>query len=501
MTERSHALHQVRLLPRLAGQLVRAALTLVLTAGAIAWVDPGLAVGAFLAAGLALGLPLAFNPLLSELDLRVRTHAGALSRFYLDALLGLTAVRAHGAERAVRREHESLLVEWVRASRRLLRCVVIVEGLQILAGFGLAGWLLLLHAGRLSDAGGALLLAYWALNLPVLGEEIALLARQYPIQRNVILRLLEPLGALDDEDQRIRHESDGKPFQDVGQAFQPDTPRQAGKPDLRRGIAVTFEGVTVRAAGQTILEDVQAHIAPGRQVGIVGASGAGKSSLAGLLLGWHRAAVGRVLIDGEPLDAARLDRLRAETAWVDPAVQLWNRSLAQNLLYGARTAGDQEVAEVIQQADLYRLLPRLPDGLQTVLGESGGLLSGGEGQRVRLGRALVRSAARLVILDEPFRGLDRDKRRELLQRVREIWQGATLLCITHDVSETLDFEQVLVIERGRVVEDDAPQCLAANPASRYRALLDAENAVRQGLWASAVWQRLWLEDGRLQQKG
>jgi ATP-binding cassette subfamily B protein len=510
MAERSHALHQVRLLPRLAGQFIRAALTLVLTATAIALVDPGIALGAFLAAGVAIGLPLAFNPLLSEMDLRVRTHTGALSRFYLDALLGLTPVRAHGAERAVRREHESLLVEWVRASRRLLGWVVIVEGLQIVAGFGLAGWLVLLHASRLSDAGGALLLAYWALSLPVLGEEIALLSRQYPIQRNIILRLLEPLGALDD-DKVTRWQDDKVTECDAGRKDQPATAQSPCHPVTlspchlvtqspghpAKGVAVTFEAVTVRAAGQTILKDIDFHIEAGRQVAVVGASGAGKSSLAGLLLGWHRAAAGQVLVDGEVLDSTRLDRLRGEMAWVDPAIQLWNRSLAQNLLYGNQTAGEREMGEVVQQADLYRVLPRLPDGLQTPLGESGGFLSGGEGQRVRLGRALVRSAARLVILDEPFRGLDREKRRELLQRVRQIWQGATLLCITHDVGETLDFERVLVVDQGRVVEDGPPECLAAKPASRYRDLLDAETAVRKGLWSSAVWQRLWLEDGRL----
>jgi ATP-binding cassette subfamily B protein len=197
MAERSHAIHQIRLLPRLLGQFSRTALALLITATAIAWIDPDSLLPAVLAAGMAIALPLAFNPLLAEMDLRVRTHSGALSRFYLDALLGLAAVRAHGAERAVRREHESLLVEWVRASRRLLRWVVVVEGLQIVAGFGLAGWLVLLHASHFSDAGGALLLAYWALSLPVLGEELALLARQYPMQRNVMLRLLEPLGALE----------------------------------------------------------------------------------------------------------------------------------------------------------------------------------------------------------------------------------------------------------------------------------------------------------------
>jgi ATP-binding cassette subfamily B protein len=199
MAERSHAIYQIRLLPKLAGSFARSALTLVITAGAIAWADPRVAPLAFLSVGSALLLPILFNPLLRELDLRVRTHAGALSRFYLDGLLGLAAVRAHGAEAAVRREHESLLVEWARASRHLLRWVVVVEGLQLLAGFGLAGWLLLLHAGRLSDTGGALLLAYWALSLPVLGEEIALAARQYPTHRNVVLRLLEPLGAPEEE--------------------------------------------------------------------------------------------------------------------------------------------------------------------------------------------------------------------------------------------------------------------------------------------------------------
>src|SRR6185503_5349512 len=90
------------------------------------------------------------------------------------------------------------------------------------------------------------------------------------------------------------------------------------------------------------------------------------------------------------------------------------------------------------------ILQKLPDGLQTSLGEAGGLVSGGEGQRVRLGRGALRTGARLAILDEPFRGLDRERRRTLMDRVRRWWKDATLLCITHDVGETLDFERVIV---------------------------------------------------------
>src|SRR5262249_23217057 len=161
---------------------------------------------------------------------------------------------------------------------------------------------------------------------------------------------------------------------------------------------------------------------------------------------------GHILVDGEPLDAVRLDRLRGETAWLDPAIQLWNRTLYLNLLYGSTGESERTLGQVLQDADLYHVLPRLPDGLQTPLGDGGGLVSGGEGQRVRFGRALVRGRVRLAILDEPFRGLDREKRRELLQCARRAWRDATLLCVTHDVGETLDFERVLVIEGGRIVE-------------------------------------------------
>ncbi len=231
----------------------------------------------------------------------------------------------------------------------------------------------------------------------------------------------------------------------------------------------------------------------------MGSSGAGKSSLVGLLLGWHQPASGRVLVDGRPLTGARLPGLRRSTAWVDPMVQLWNRSLLDNLRYGADPADAAPVGRAVEQADLYDILVHLPDGLQTRLGEGGGLVSGGEGQRVRLGRALLRAGVRLVVLDEPFRGLDRTTRQRLLINVRRYWQDTTLLCITHDVGETQSFARVVVIEAGQIVEDAQPDVLVAQPESRYRALLDAEAAVRTGFWESAAWRRLWLEDGQVRE--
>lgn len=481
MAERSHGAHQVRLLPELGGQLLRLSMELVVTTAGIVWLDPPSAPVAITLSLLVFALPLAWLTPLGERDLRVRSHVGSLGRFYLDALLGLVPIRAHAAERAIRREHEGLLGDWARARRAVQRAVVTLEGAQALVGFGLAAWLVFDHLSRTGQASGSLLLLYWALNLPVLGHEIALLLRQYPTYRNVAVRLLEPLGALEEE-------------QSLASRVGASVPTPA---EIPKGPAIVMEQLSVVATGHTILAGIDLSIAAGEHVAVVGPSGAGKSTLVGLLLGWHRPASGRFLVDGVAPDATAIDALRRQTTWVDPAVQLWNRTLLENLRYGSVGDSPVSIGRVIEEAELRGLLESLPDGLQTRLGEGGGLVSGGEGQRVRLGRALGGPRAGLAILDEPFRGLDRTLRSTLLGRTRQFWANATLLCITHDVAETLSFERVLVIEGGRLVEDDAPARLAATPNSRYRAMLDAEEELRKTLWSSDAWRRLRLADGRV----
>ena len=288
----------------------------------------------------------------------------------------------------------------------------------------------------------------------------------------------------------------------------PEEPAAAGPaPDptaSSRGVAIALDAVRVVAAGQEILDVPALAIASGEQIAIVGASGAGKSSLLGLLLGWHRAAAGTVLVDGAPFDRGALEALRRRTVWVDPSVYLWNRSLRQNLAFGLASTPEElarSLDDALAGADLSELAARLPNGIDTPLGEAGGLVSGGEGQRVRFGRGLVRAAPTLVVLDEPFRGLSRDQRGGLLARARQRWAGATLLCVTHDIEETASFPRVLVIAGGRIVEDDAPAALLARAGSRYATLLEAERRVRTGAWQGAAWRRLRLRDGRIVEDG
>jgi ATP-binding cassette subfamily B protein len=157
------------------------------------------------------------------------------------------------------------------------------------------------------------------------------------------------------------------------------------------------------------------------------------------------------------------------------------------------------VGDAVEAAQLDEVLARLPMGLQTPLGAGGALLSGGEGQRVRLGRAVCRGAARLVIFDEPFCGLERLRREALLKAARARWATATFLCITHDISQTLEFPRVLVVDKGRVVEDGAPKRLAGQADTRYAGLLAAEVRARARL-DGPEWRHLLLHKGQLEER-
>jgi ATP-binding cassette subfamily B protein len=254
--------------------------------------------------------------------------------------------------------------------------------------------------------------------------------------------------------------------------------------------------------GHSILSDLNLEIDAGSHVCIVGPSGAGKSTLVGILLGWHRPTSGQIFIDGELLHQNGFEALRQETVWVDPSIQIWNRSLLQNLQFGeGATDSLRRIGEVLEQADLIPLLKKLPKGLQTRLGEGGALVSGGEGQRVRLGRAMLRRSPRLVILDEPFSALDRERRQELMRLVRRLWRDATLLCITHDVSESVEFERVLVVDNGQIVQSGAPSQLLQQSGSRYEQLLQADQVVHQQVWSKAAWRRIRLERGQISESG
>lgn len=502
MADRSHSLQLVRGLPGLALNGLQSVLELAFTLAGIAWLAPDALVPGLALAATAMLVPFIWQPALNELDARVRNQSSGLSGFYLDALTGLMPIRAHRAEHNVRRQHEALLTDWMRANLETIRVSLFGSGLQSLVCSALAAWLLYRHFEAHSAVTGAdLLLIYWTLKLPAIGARVNALAHEYPAQRNIVGRLLEPLTAAGANESAAPPTQAGlsmppgsAPSRPAATSSRPGAEMsgslRVGRPYLLPGAAsIRVRAGAVVVSGHTLLAGLDLAIEPGEHVAIVGPSGAGKSTLIGLLLGWQALASGRLEIDGLAADAASIERLRRDVAWVDPSVQIWNDSLLSNVVYASADERLARAAEVIEAARLRDVVRRLPEGLQTVLGESGSLLSGGEGQRLRLARALLIERPRLVLLDEPFRGLDRTSRGQLLGQARRWWSDATLLCATHDIEHSSGFDRVLVVDSGRVVEDAAPAALLAS-RSRYRGLLEAERALRDTHWADRRWKRL-----------
>ena len=477
MAYRAHSIQMLRQLPELAGQYLKLSLSLAFTVAGIGYFFPDALVPALLAAVAAVVIPLLCQPAMNERDMRFRELTGALSKFYLDALLGITAIKAHASERTLRGAQATQLGRWASAGLRQQGFLVRAEAIQQVVIYGLLFWLVYAQASTTREPAGMLLLVYWALSIPALGQQMALIAWNYPSMRNTALRFLEPLGS-PEEEVAIPSLQDAK----------------------TGGVALDIEDVFVSAGGHSILNGISLHVEPGEHIGVVGLSGAGKSSLVGLLLGWHKPVAGRVLVDGEVLDPRRLSLLRRETAWIDPQVQLFNSSLFENLGYGNDAAAGERLGQAVEDADLANVLKRLPDGLQTGLGEGGRLVSGGEGQRVRMGRAMARDGVRLAILDEPARGLDRERRQAFVARAQARFANATMFCITHDVMDTLELKRVLVIEHGKLLEDGDPKLLFVQKDSRYRALYEQEELVRREMWSHPRWRRLRLVDGKLHEQ-
>ncbi|QAT84947.1 ABC transporter ATP-binding protein/peptidase [Corallococcus coralloides] len=481
MASRTHNIQAMRSLPLLLSQALILSLEVASITAALIWAAPHAWHIVLALAAVTLLVPLVAQKLLFEPDLRVQMHSGALSGFTLNALVGLTPIRIHGAERSLRRAQETLLVSWSKARYWLQTLSVGFEGGLMLGSYGLVMLLVYSYLEGTDRASLVLLVVYWALRFPILGQRLMMLSRAFPNAMNRVRRLLDVIGDIKEPPAR------------------PEAPVQepVASADAASGVSIVMEKVRVKGGGHTILDKVSLNIAPGEHVAVVGVSGAGKSTLVGLLLGWLRPARGEIKVDGQVLDQAAVERLRRTTAWVDPAISLWNQSLIDNLRYGNDGAHGWSLSGALKGAEMLDILEALPDGLQTSLGEGGGLVSGGQGQRVRLARAMLRSGVRLAILDEPFRGLDRDRRARLLAESRRLWADITLLCVTHDVEHTQEFDRVLVIENGRILENGPPKELLANKESRYAVLLRADQENRTLLWGGGSWRHWWLSDGQL----
>jgi ATP-binding cassette subfamily C protein len=224
--------------------------------------------------------------------------------------------------------------------------------------------------------------------------------------------------------------------------------------DLSLTRDVKFDDVTLAyhgAAGVPAVDGVNLTILAGRTTAIVGASGAGKTTLADLLMGLLTPARGRVLVDGQPLGPHHLKGWRAQIGYVPQDTFLFHDTVRANLLWAWPEATDEDLRRALRMAAAASFVEALPEGLDTVIGDRGSRLSGGERQRLSLARALLRDP-KLLILDEATSSLDFENERQIQKAIAQLHHRVTIVVITHRLSTIRGADMIYVMDRGRIAE-------------------------------------------------
>lgn len=215
---------------------------------------------------------------------------------------------------------------------------------------------------------------------------------------------------------------------------------------------IEFQNVSFQFTKQPVFSSLDLTIEPNTRLGLVGRSGAGKSTFIKLLLRQYDIQSGRIVIDGQDVSTVTLDSLRESIAIVPQEPILFHRTILENIAYGNPDASEEEVYRAAKQAQADEFIRKLPDGYQSLVGERGVKLSGGQRQRIAIARAFLKQAP-ILILDEATSSLDSESEVAVQAALLELMKGRTVLAIAHRLSTLRAMDRIIVMEHGRIVED------------------------------------------------
>jgi ABC-type transport system involved in Fe-S cluster assembly fused permease/ATPase subunit len=392
----------------------------------------------------AVALYIGFTILITEWRMEIRRRANELdsraSTRAIDSLLNYETVKYFNNEEFEARRYDENLRKYEDAATKSesslgllnigqsLIIAAAVTALMLLAAEGVVAQAFTL--GDLVLVNGLLIQLYIPLN--VLGM----------VYRNIKQSLL-------DMDRMFRLLSENREVEDP-----------PGAPDLPAGPAsVAFERVDFFYEKQRqILFDVSFEIPAGKRVAVVGHSGSGKSTLARLLFRFYDVSAGRITINGRDLREVKQASLRAAIGIVPQDTVLFNDTILYNIRYGRPEASDAEVVEAARAAHIHDFIEGLPKKYETMVGERGLKLSGGEKQRVAIARALLKNP-RMLVFDEATSALDSRSEKAIQAELERISEGRTTLVIAHRLSTVMDADEILVLSRGRILERGTHQQL------------------------------------------
>ena len=243
-------------------------------------------------------------------------------------------------------------------------------------------------------------------------------------------------------------------------------------PLVRQGAAIAFDKVSFRyPGGPRVFEDFSLRLRPGQRVGLVGESGGGKSSLFLLLQRFYDIDGGSITIDGQNIAHVTQRSLRDAISVVPQDISLFQRSIMENIRYGRPGASDNEVlgAAIAARCDF---IESLPDGFDTIVGDRGTKLSGGQRQRIAIARAFLKDAP-ILLLDEATAALDSGSEELIREALGRLMHGRTVIAIAHRLATLRNFDRVVMLRAGRIIEDGSPDRLMKRPGP-YRELVTQE---------------------------
>lgn len=216
-----------------------------------------------------------------------------------------------------------------------------------------------------------------------------------------------------------------------------------------------------------VLQHLNLHVEEGETIALVGESGAGKSTILNLVIGFNLTKEGQVLMDGKDMSAIDLRTYRKHLAVVPQTSILFSGTIRDNITYGCEKVSEEELQKVIQAANLAELVESLPDGLDTMVGEHGGMLSGGQRQRIAIARALIRNP-RVIVLDEATSALDSISEKLIQEALGNLTRGRTTFVVAHRLSTIRDADKIAVIADGHCVEYGTYEELMAQKGEFYQ---------------------------------
>lgn len=363
-------------------------------------------------------------------------------------LSGIKTVKAFQLEGQRLAEFEENNARYLHRTKRMLQAkalshstVFMAYNLAFAAMLMVLGWLVLRGSYALSDIG--------AIIAPVATtyQHVKRLSRAYNT-------LMESAGALD----RIQALLDERP--DIGH-------RRGGIVFGRIDGAVEFDRVSFAYEDEPVLRDVSFSVRPGQTVALVGPSGAGKSTTLDLLARFHDPTSGRILVDGRDLRDLDLPSYRRRVAMVSQQPFLFNTTLLENIRCGRPDASFEQVVKAARAAQIHDFIESLPEGYRTLAGERGCNLSGGQMQRITIARALLRDPA-ILLLDEATSALDSESEDAVQRALTNLMRGRTCFVIAHRLATVVGADQILVLERGRLVEHGRHEDLLRREGLYYR---------------------------------